>query len=47
MARMMIGDTVIRERAARVAHVKPKTVLDIAGVFADDDAACRRSMASA
>ena len=38
MARMMIGDTVIRERAARIAHAHPRTVLDIAGVFADDDA---------
>ena len=38
MARMMIGDTVIRERSARVERAKPKTVLDLAGIFADDDA---------
>ncbi len=38
MARMMIGETVIRERAARASHDKPKTVLELAGIFADDDA---------
>ena len=38
MARMMIGDTVIRERSGRVVNAKPKTVLDLAGIFADDDA---------
>ena len=38
MARLMIGDTVIRERAARADHGRPKTVLDLAGLFADDDA---------
>ncbi len=38
MARMMIGDTVIRERAVRADHGKAKTVLDLAGLFADDDA---------
>ena len=38
MAGLMIGETVIRERAARVEHVKPKTVIELAGIFADDDA---------
>ena len=39
MARMMIGDTVIRERAgARRRRDAAKTVLDLAGLFADDDA---------
>ena len=38
MAKMMIGDTKIRERAKRVAHDRAPVVLDIAGVFADDDA---------
>ncbi|WP_413991694.1 ABC transporter ATP-binding protein [Labrys okinawensis] len=37
MARMMIGDTKIRERAARVAHDDKAAVLDLAGIFADDD----------
>ncbi len=38
MARLMIGDTVIRERAARVPHGKRETVVELAGIFADDDA---------
>jgi len=37
MARMMIGDTKIRERAARTAKGKTATVLELAGLFADDD----------
>jgi general nucleoside transport system ATP-binding protein len=37
MAKMMIGDTPLRERAARVEHQDQPTVLDIAGVFADAD----------
>jgi general nucleoside transport system ATP-binding protein len=37
MARMMIGDTVIRERAGRTAFATRKTVLDLAGLVADDD----------
>jgi general nucleoside transport system ATP-binding protein len=41
MARMMIGDTKIRERAKRVEHGATPVVLDIAGVFADDDAGLR------
>ncbi len=37
MAQMMIGDTPIRERAARVERPDKSVVLDIAGVFADAD----------
>ena len=37
MAKMMIGDTKIRESAARVAHPGEPTVLELAGIFADDD----------
>ena len=37
MARMMIGDTTIRERAARATQVGKPTVLELAGLFADDD----------
>ena len=37
MARMMIGDTKIRERAQRIAHTGEKPVLDLAGIFADDE----------
>ncbi len=37
MAKMMIGDTAIRERAARVERKDAPVVLDIAGVFADAD----------
>ena len=38
MARLMIGDTIIRERASRTARTDTHTVLDLAGIFADDDA---------
>ena len=38
MARMMIGDTTVRERAARAPRPDGATVLDLAGLFADDDA---------
>lgn len=37
MARMMIGDTAIRERAARAPSAARPTVLELAGLFADDD----------
>ena len=37
MARMMIGDTTIRERAARAATAKKDVVLELAGLFADDE----------
>ena len=37
MARMMIGDTIIRERATRVTQDKTAAVLELAGVCADDD----------
>jgi simple sugar transport system ATP-binding protein len=37
MARMMIGDTTIRERAARAVTPKASTVLELAGLFADDE----------
>jgi general nucleoside transport system ATP-binding protein len=37
MAKMMIGDTPLRERAARIEHKGKPVVLDIAGVFADAD----------
>ncbi len=38
MARLMIGDTAVRERAARAPHPDGRTVLDLAGLFADDGA---------
>jgi general nucleoside transport system ATP-binding protein len=38
MAKLMIGDTKIRERAARTVTPASPVVLDIAGVFANDDA---------
>jgi len=38
MARLMIGDTVVRERAGRVRRADHRTVLDLAGIVADDDA---------
>jgi simple sugar transport system ATP-binding protein len=38
MARMMIGDTPIRERAERRQFVERKLVLELAGLFAEDDA---------
>ncbi len=37
MATMMIGDTPLRERAARVERTEAPVVLDIGGVFADAD----------
>ena len=38
MSRMMIGDTKIRERAARAPlPAAPKVVMELAGLFADDD----------
>lgn len=37
MARMMIGDTTIRERAERVTHTSNPIVFEIAGVNADND----------
>ena len=38
MSRMMIGETKIRERAARSPMVEqPRVVMEIAGIFADDD----------
>jgi simple sugar transport system ATP-binding protein len=37
MAKMMIGDTRLRERAARAERADAPVVLDIAGVFADAD----------
>ncbi len=37
MAKMMIGDTPLRERAARVDHKDQPVVLDMAGIFADAD----------
>jgi general nucleoside transport system ATP-binding protein len=38
MARMMIGDTAIRERAIRANHGPGDIVLEIAALFANDDA---------
>ena len=38
LARMMIGDTPIRERAERRQFVERKLVLELAGLFAEDDA---------
>jgi simple sugar transport system ATP-binding protein len=39
MARMMIGDTPIRERSGRVTPAQPRAnAVEIAGIFADDDA---------
>jgi general nucleoside transport system ATP-binding protein len=37
MAKMMIGDAVIRQSAARVQAPKRNTVLEIAGLFAEND----------
>ncbi len=37
MSRMMIGDTEIRERAERVKHNDNNPVLELAGLFADDN----------
>jgi simple sugar transport system ATP-binding protein len=37
MASMLIGDTALRERAARIERPERRVVLDIAGVFADAD----------
>jgi simple sugar transport system ATP-binding protein len=37
MARLMIGDTVIRESAARTVHEPGPVVLDLAGLVADDE----------
>src|SRR5579883_2413609 len=37
MSRMMIGETKIRERAARTRFADRPVVLELAGVFADDD----------
>ncbi|WP_165223015.1 ABC transporter ATP-binding protein [Affinirhizobium pseudoryzae] len=38
MSRMMIGDTEVRERAARTEQVGRKDVLELAGLCAEDDA---------
>ncbi len=38
MARLMIGDTTIRERAERRMFLERKLVLELAGLFAEDDA---------
>lgn len=37
MSHMMIGDTTIRESAARQVHADAKLKLEVAGLFADDD----------
>jgi ABC-type uncharacterized transport system ATPase subunit len=37
MSRMMIGDTEVRERATRTPHAEKKGVLDLAGLFAEDE----------
>jgi general nucleoside transport system ATP-binding protein len=37
MARMMIGDTQIRERAQRASRPQDDTVLELVALFADDD----------
>lgn len=37
MAKLMIGDTKIRERTARIEHGKTEAVLDLAGLCADDN----------
>jgi simple sugar transport system ATP-binding protein len=37
MARMMIGDTQIRERAVRAANAPGDTVLELAALYAEDD----------
>lgn len=37
MSAMMIGDTAVRERAARVAHAGKPDVLELAGIFAEDN----------
>ncbi len=36
MSRMMIGDTEVRERAARTQHNEKREVLEMAGIFAED-----------
>lgn len=36
MSRMMIGDTEVRERAARTQHNDKREVLELAGIFAED-----------
>jgi len=36
MSRMMIGDTEVRDRAARVQHNEKREVLELAGIFAED-----------
>jgi ABC-type uncharacterized transport system ATPase subunit len=41
MARMMIGDTQIRERAVRSAQPAGDTVLELAALYADDDEGMR------
>ena len=41
MARMMIGDTQIRERAVRNAKPPGETVLELAALYADDDEGLR------
>ena len=38
MARMMIGDTVVRERSGRKPFATRSTVVELAGLFADDEA---------
>lgn len=38
MARLMIGDTAVRERGSRAETAAKATVLDLAGLVADDDA---------
>jgi ABC-type uncharacterized transport system ATPase subunit len=37
MSRMMIGDTEVRERAVRMPQTERKDVLDLAGLFAEDE----------
>lgn len=37
MSRMMIGDTEVKERAARAAIAQRRDVLDLAGLFAEDE----------
>jgi simple sugar transport system ATP-binding protein len=37
MSRMMIGDTEVRERAVRAKTIEKKDVLDLAGLFAEDE----------
>ncbi|MEI8146204.1 MAG: ABC transporter ATP-binding protein [Alphaproteobacteria bacterium] len=38
MAKMMIGDTPIRERAARVAHPNSEAIMELVALYAEDDA---------